>query len=173
MSSLKLNTNGPAFWKPSESVKPEREDHIAGERRNDRRYELQLELRWKLIRRRKVLCEGVGHTLDLSSGGMLLEVGRNLPVGLNLELSVIWPVLLHDVAPLQLAVSGRIVRSQGTLVAMRTVQHEFRTFGNSGQLPASDTASARTPLTIVKRIQDTPGYENVAYNEISTYALTM
>src|ERR1035437_7849487 len=38
---------------------------IADNRRGDRRYEIHLALRWKLIRRRRVLDTGVGHTLDL------------------------------------------------------------------------------------------------------------
>jgi hypothetical protein len=54
-----------------------------------------------------------------------------LPVGLNVELSISWPALLHNVAPMQLVVSGRIVRVNGTLAAIHVVQHEFRTAGIS------------------------------------------
>ena len=104
-------------------------DVIAGERRQDRRYQLSLELKWKLIRRRRVLDTGTGHTLDLSSGGIAFDAGRHLPEGLNVELSISWPVLLHNVAPLQLVASGKIVRSSGHLISLQTVQHEFRTAG--------------------------------------------
>jgi hypothetical protein len=102
-------------------------DMIAGERRQDRRYELQLEVKWKLIRRRRVLDTGIGQTIDMSSGGILFDAGRNLPAGLNVELSVTWPVLLHNVAPMQLLAVGKIVRSVGRRVAIQTTQHEFRT----------------------------------------------
>src|SRR5205085_4327499 len=108
------------------SVEPSR---ISGERRNDRRYSLQLDLKWKLIRRRRLLDTGSGHTIDLSSGGILLETGRHLPEGLDVELSIAWPVLLHNQKPLQLAVCGRIVRSQGGMIAIQMLQHEFRTTG--------------------------------------------
>ncbi len=104
-------------------------DTISGDRRADRRYQLRLDLKWKLIRRRRVLDTGVGHTLDLSSGGVMFDAGRNLPEGLNVELSLTWPVLLHNVAPMQLVVSGKIKRTAGRLTAMQTVQHEFRTAG--------------------------------------------
>jgi len=104
---------------------------IAGERRGDRRYEIQLETRWKLIRRRRVLDSGVGRTVDLSSGGVLFDCGRALPAGLNAELAIAWPVLLHNVAPLQLIVSGRIVRSAGNRNAIRIAQHEFRTMATA------------------------------------------
>ena len=104
-------------------------DAIAGDRREERRYEIQLDVKWKLIRRRRVLDTGTGQTIDMSSGGILFDAGRHLPEGLNIELSITWPVLLHNVAPMQLAASGRIVRSAGRRVAIQTVQHEFRTVG--------------------------------------------
>jgi PilZ domain-containing protein len=104
-------------------------DAINGDRRKDRRYQLQLDVKWTLIRRRRVLDTGVGHTVDVSSGGILFDAGRHLPEGLNVELSIAWPVLLHNVAPMQLVATGKIVRGNGRQVAIQTVQHEFRTTG--------------------------------------------
>lgn len=118
---------------------------IAGERRGDRRYALQLDLKWKLVRRRRVLETGTGNTLDLSSSGILLDAGRPLPAGLNLELSVAWPVLLHNVAPLKLVVSGRIVRTEGRLCAIQMAQHEFRTAGISAEQRGASTAAPQAP----------------------------
>ena len=106
-------------------------DGIAGDRRSDRRYDLRLDLRWKLIRRRRILETGTGETVDFSSGGVLFNPGRPLPLGLNVELSIAWPVLLHNTAQLQLVVSGKIVRSQGTRTAIQMTQHEFRTLGHA------------------------------------------
>jgi hypothetical protein len=102
---------------------------IAGERRSDRRYSILLDLRWKLIHRRRVVDAGTGSTFDLSSGGVRFESVRQLPVGLNVELAISWPMLLRDIAPMQLVVHGRIVRSEGGQTAMRMTQHEFRTLG--------------------------------------------
>jgi hypothetical protein len=112
---------------------PRQGEGIGGDRRGDRRYGINLELRWKLIRRRRVLDKGVGHTIDLSSGGILFDAGRPLPVGLNVELSISWPVLLRNMAPLQLIVSGRIVRNIQNRVAVMMVQHEFRTAGMTAE----------------------------------------
>jgi PilZ domain len=114
-----------AFW----GRQPTEGDAIRGERRQDRRYPLQLELKWKLIRRRRVLDSGKGQTIDLSSGGILFDAGRHLPEGLNVELSILWPVLLHNVAPMQLVATGKIVRADVRHAAIQTVQHEFRTTG--------------------------------------------
>ncbi|MBZ5576176.1 MAG: PilZ domain-containing protein [Acidobacteriia bacterium] len=102
---------------------------IGGERRSDRRYDLALNVRWKLIRRRRVLDSGIGTTVDVSSGGLLFQTDRELPSGLNIELSIAWPVLLRNVAPLQLVVAGRVVRTVGQRVGVRMTQHEFRTVG--------------------------------------------
>lgn len=123
----------------SEDRKPT--DVIGGDRRADRRYDIRLDLRWKLVRRRRVLDSGTGYTIDLSSGGILMDAGKHLPAGLNIELSVSWPALLHNVAAMQLVVSGRIVRAEHTRIAIRMVQHEFRTAAGSAEhrgLPPTD-----------------------------------
>ena len=122
---------------------------IHGDRRSDRRYDIQLELRWKLIRRRRVLENGVGQTIDLSSGGILFDPGRQLPVGLNVELSIAWPVLLRNVAPMQLIVSGRIVRATGNRTGVVMVQHEFRTSGMLAEARNANNGSTRTPPTML------------------------
>jgi hypothetical protein len=130
-------------------------DALAGDRRFDRRYEIELELRWKLIRRRKVMEVGVGHTVDLSSSGIMFEAGQPLPVGMNVELSVSWPVLLHNVAPLQLVVLGRIVRTDGTHTALRMIQHEFRTMASAEKRPAQ--APVRTPAPLLAGVATVVG----------------
>jgi hypothetical protein len=119
---------------------------IGGDRRFDRRYQLQLEVRWKLIRRRKIQDAGAGRTIDLSSGGILFDASRPLPVGFNVELSISWPVLLHNVAPMQLVAVGRIVRSSGAHVAIHITQHEFRTTGiPTEHRPVLASSASRTP----------------------------
>jgi len=120
------------------------DEGIHGDRRHDRRYGIRLELRWKLIRRRRMLESGVGHTIDLSSGGILFDPGRQLPVGLNVELAIAWPVLLRNEAPMQLIVSGRIVRAGQNRAGVRMWQHEFRTSAAS-----ADQRAARAPSVLM------------------------
>jgi hypothetical protein len=100
---------------------------IWADRREARRYSIQLELRWRLIRRRRLLGNGAGSALDFSSGGVMFDAGRPLPAGLDIELSIDWPFLLNEDSPLQLVVSGRIVRCNRNNISLRIVQHEFRT----------------------------------------------
>jgi hypothetical protein len=73
-------------------------------RRHDLRYPIQLELKWKLIRRRRVLESGTRRTVDVFSSSILSETGRHLPLGMNTERSISRPMPLDNVAPLQLIV---------------------------------------------------------------------
>ena len=134
-------------------------DSIAGDRRFARRYRIDLDLRWKLIRRRKVRDTGTGRTIDLSSGGILFDATRPLPVGMNVELSISWPVLLHNVAPMQLVITGRIVRTAGSHTAIHMTEHEFRTTGVPAEHRDTLAAATRTSalfansLVAIEKIQ--------------------
>jgi hypothetical protein len=95
--------------------------------------------------------------VDLSSGGILFDAGRPLPAGLNVELSVTWPVMLHNVAPLQLLVTGKIVRSDGRRTAVRMVQHEFRTAGAMMERRLALATGPRSTLPLLSRFGGAPG----------------
>jgi hypothetical protein len=110
------------------------------ERREDRRYPIALDLRWKIVRRRKVMDSGKGATVDLSGGGILFHAGRELPVGEDVEISISWPALLHNIAPMLWVVSGRIVRCAGERTAIRIGHREFQTAGMPAQIPAGTPA---------------------------------
>jgi hypothetical protein len=125
---------------------------IGGDRRADRRYPILLDLRWKLIHRRRVVDVGTGITLDLSSGGVRFESGRLLPVGLNVELAISWPMLLRGVAPMQLVVHGRIVRSEGGRTAIRMTQHEFRTVGIPAKLCSAPPKTVHRQLPFLATV---------------------
>ena len=100
---------------------------VPGEdRRSTKRYPLNLDLRWELIRRGRVLEAGIGQTMDVSSGGILFHAGKRLPQDCRVRLRVTWPVRTRGLAPMHLAILGHIRRSQGPLVAVQTCRCEFR-----------------------------------------------
>jgi hypothetical protein len=123
---------------------------IAGDRRGNRRYDLRLEIRWKLLHRRRVLDSGSGWTRDLSRHGVLFEAGRMLPLGSHLEVVVSWPALLHGIKPLKLLAIGRVVRSDDASTAIRMTQHEFRTAGTPDRVTALASARASASLWNVR-----------------------
>ena len=96
------------------------------ERRADRRYEVMLETRWKLIRRRRVLSAGKGKTIDLSSSGILFETQQVLPLGGEVELSIAWPALRDGNVALEFLVSGRVVRSNDHQAGIRLTWHALQ-----------------------------------------------
>ena len=99
----------------------------SGDRRSWRRYPVALAIRWKLLLGKSMLESGTGTTQDLSSHGMLFQTDREIRPGLGIEISIAWPVLLHNVARLQLLMVGEVVRAAGGRVAVRIRHHEFRT----------------------------------------------
>jgi hypothetical protein len=118
---------------------------IGGERRAGRRYSICLDVQWKIVHRRRVVESGTGRTRDLSSHGILFDAGRRLTSGRYMELSIAWPVLLHDKAPLKLVASGRVVRSDETCTAIRMTRHDFFTAGIQPVRRKEPAAAASKP----------------------------
>jgi len=124
---------------------------ICGNRRANRRYDIPLELRWKLIRRGKVLEVGTGTTIDLSSSGIMFRAEKSLPAGEKIELSIVWPAHLEGFPPIQLAVSGILVRSAGNRNAIRMITHEFRTVAVAARntTEPTDARSFRAKMALI------------------------
>jgi hypothetical protein len=91
------------------------------------RFPLTLEVRYIAVVRRAPVETGSGRTIDLSSSGLSFTADRPLLTGQRLDVSINWPVLLDGGVQLQLMMSGVVVRTNGTLTALRIERHEFRT----------------------------------------------
>ena len=117
---------------------------IHDDRRTDRRYEIELELRYKLIARGQPGLQGTGKTYNISSGGLLFETDQRLPTGAFVEVSINWPILLQDTCPLTLMMVGKVVRSDVKGAALRVTRYEFLTRPmRNGQAPAPESKSRR------------------------------
>jgi len=98
------------------------------ERRSKARYPVKLTVRYRTIGRSNSV-NGVGQTLNMSSGGLLVSAEHEMPAGLRLEVNVEWPLLLNGSVPLQLVANGKVVRGGGSEFAVSFVQYQFRTMG--------------------------------------------
>jgi hypothetical protein len=98
---------------------------ILGDRRADRRYDIELPMRYRLLRGSRVLFEGQATTATLSRSGFAFRSGRFLPSGLMIEAYIDWPVILRGCEAVTLRINGRIVRSDGDLAVVRNTWHEF------------------------------------------------
>ncbi len=99
---------------------------IQSDRRVDRRYDIALELRYKVLARTHSGLQGTGRTSNMSSGGISFETEQLLPAGSQVELSISWPAVSRNASPILLRVMGHIVRCDQKGVAIRTDRYEFR-----------------------------------------------
>jgi hypothetical protein len=115
-----------------------------GGRRVKRRYPITLELQYKLLNKDRVEHLGIGRTLNISSGGVLLEVDTILPTAGPIELAIRWPFLLEGVCNLKLVMRGRIVRYEANpkIIAVKADYHEFHTAGAHSPTGLTMTAGA-------------------------------
>jgi c-di-GMP-binding flagellar brake protein YcgR len=111
-----------------------REEQTAGkeqrERRMKQRFEIGEEVRYKMLYGQRIAETGTGKTLNISSGGVWFSTENMLTVGMPIELSVSWPVLLHDSCPMKLMVYGCVIRSNEKGAAVTIERYEFRTQGS-------------------------------------------
>jgi hypothetical protein len=98
------------------------------ERRSKARYPVKLTVRYRTIGRSNSV-NGVGQTLNMSSGGLLVSAEHEMSTGLRLEVNVEWPLLLNGTVPLQLVAHGKVVRGEGSEFAVCFAQYQFRTMG--------------------------------------------
>jgi hypothetical protein len=97
------------------------------DRRSKFRFPMRRELRYKLLKDGAPTEAGSGETVDIGSGGIGFAIGRDLPVGSFIEMSVSWPVLLDQSCPMRLNVFGRVVRNDTGKCACTIDKYEFRT----------------------------------------------
>ena len=98
------------------------------ERRAGARYPIRLELRYRLIQRNLVVAEGPARTENIGSRGILLIADRTFAPGAFLELSIDWPLLRDGIHPIQLLVTGRVVRSTSQGTALKALSHDSCVF---------------------------------------------
>ncbi len=98
-------------------------------RRVHQRYPITLAVECKLLDGRGGQRKEFGRTINISSGGVLLDLKDTPPTPSSIELSVEWPFLLDGSIPLKWMVHGNIVRIAGNSVAIEVTKHEFHTAG--------------------------------------------
>ena len=100
------------------------------EKRTKRRFEIAQEVRYKVLYGQRIAETGLGKTLNISSGGVWITTENMLTVGMPIELSMVWPVLLNDCCPMKLMIYGCVIRSHEKGAAVSIERYEFRTQGS-------------------------------------------
>ena len=125
MICSEIGTNKPRERK-KETLAETQITAISGDRRGNRRYNVELPLEYAVLHNGRVYASGLGTTVDISSTGMSFLPEANIEPGMFVEVVVQWPVSGAGECPMELAVVGTVVRSEGGAVAIRNVAREFR-----------------------------------------------
>ena len=99
------------------------------ERRNKRRFQIEQDVRYKMLYGQRIAETGTGKTRNISSGGVWFSTESMLTTGMPVELSMNWPVLLNDSCPMKLMIYGCVIRSNDKGAAVAIERYEFRTQG--------------------------------------------
>ncbi len=118
------------------------------ERRLKRRFQIEQEVRYKMLYGQRIAETGVGKTVNISSGGVWFTTETMLTSGMPIELSMTWPVLLNDSCPMKLMIYGCVVRSNDKGAAVAIERYEFRTSGRGLQ-----TQQPAIPAGVEFRVQ--------------------
>jgi len=99
------------------------------ERRTKRRFQIEQEVRYKMLYGQRIAETGTGRTVNISIGGVWFSSESLLTAGMPVELSMNWPVLLNDSCPMKLMIYGCVIRSSDKGAAVAIERYEFRTQG--------------------------------------------
>ena len=113
-------------------------------RRTKRRFQIDQEVKYKMLYGQRIAERGTGRTLNISSGGIWFTTENMLTSGMPVELSLSWPVLLNDSCPMKLMIYGCVVRSNEKSAAVAIERYEFRTSGSR----TFQQTSVPTPIEI-------------------------
>ena len=97
------------------------------ERRVNRRYDLRLPLHYRVSQRGLPPRAGSGMSCDLSTSGIGFRCRRPLPVGAHIEMTIAWPAKYAEMYPMDLVITGFVVRSDPGMAAVSISSLRFRT----------------------------------------------
>lgn len=97
------------------------------ERRKQTRFPLAFEMTYLVREGARRGETGASQTIDMSSAGLRFLAACPLPVGVEVEVVIDWPIWLHGSVPLQLSAVGTVVRLCGKETVITLQRHTFKT----------------------------------------------
>jgi len=101
-------------------------------------YPVELDLDYRIVVDRKILDAGRGRTVTISSTTVTFKGDHQISNGLDIEVTLEWPVRLDNSVSLRLHIHGKTVKAENGCNAIRILRHEFRT--------SKDTTKTLTPI---------------------------
>ena len=109
------------------------------ERRAYRRFSIQCNVRYRIRGRGASEPIGVGRTVDMSRGGLLITTNRVLSPGSRIEIEMDWPVDREGVMQ-RLIIVGKIARSERRTIPLAGVKMSRHAFRTPGGMSAGDSS---------------------------------
>jgi len=95
------------------------------ERRGSPRFDLRLPLRYRLSQKAVESHWNSAITRDMSKDGVVFKTRHPLPVGSHIEIRVEWPARYQSVYPIDLQLTGFVIRNGHGRTAVRISSHRF------------------------------------------------
>lgn len=96
------------------------------ERRGAPRFELELDLTYRIMMRGVRILEGTGKTKNISTSGILFWAHASPQVGARLEVLVEWPAASPGEKRIVLQGFGSVVRCEGNICALRMARFSLQ-----------------------------------------------
>jgi hypothetical protein len=98
---------------------------IHGDRRQNRRYELELDLSYVVHTGNRITLVGSGRSANVSSSGLLFRAGAVIEPASTVIGAIRWPLPSLAGEPMLLVVSGRVIWGDRERTALAISRHEF------------------------------------------------
>lgn len=95
------------------------------ERRKSNRYPLALPIRYRVTPRNSPPLAGGGTTQEISPAGLRFLCREALPVGSHIELVAEWPARAAGRLPMDLRMTGFVIRSNNAGTVVRVTSHKL------------------------------------------------
>jgi hypothetical protein len=99
---------------------------LTQERRSSRRYELHLPIHFRVSQKGAIARWGTGVTREMSTTGLSFRARKPLPIGSHVEMIVDWPAKYAEEQPIDLQLTGFVIRSDNHRTAVRVTSRRFR-----------------------------------------------
>jgi hypothetical protein len=111
------------------------------ERRVDCRYRFRQPVLFSFEQHRAARL-GAGQTIELGGGGVLFQSDCPPPDGADIEVQMVWPLLMQGVCSVVLVIQGMVVRTDARGTAVRIRQYLFQTADSRASGCAIDSGVA-------------------------------
>lgn len=108
-------------------------ENASADRRRNPRYGVRLAVHYHVSQKGRTTRTGTGITANMSSSGVSFRCRKPLPVGAHVEMVIDWPAKYVDLYPVDLLVTGFVVRSDNHSTAIRMTSRKFRVAENTDE----------------------------------------